>query len=184
MEITMTIRRIGMKSIWRRAFVVSLFLFVTISCAIGQLEDAPSWYEAVVTAVVDGDTIQIQFVDDPPPDCSWNERVRFIGVDTPELYTVPAEYYAREARTYTNRYYQKNVLIEFDSVSSTRDQYGRLLAYVYNDINQIPLTNNSFPKDMDSSMVSLHLILNECMIQECRTRCPCKSKRLWGLGGE
>lgn len=181
----MTIRRIGMKSIWRRAFVVSLFLFVTISCAIGQLEDAPSWYEAVVTAVVDGDTIQIQFVDDPPPDCSWNERVRFIGVDTPELYTVPAEYYAREARTYTNRYYQKNVLIEFDSVSSTRDQYGRLLAYVYNDINQIPI-NKQLISEGYGFFYGEFAFDPERMYEfkNAEQDARANQRGLWGLGGE
>lgn len=174
-----------MKNIWRRALVVSLFFFVTVSCVIGQLEDAPSWYEAVVTAVVDGDTIQIQFVDDPPPDCSWNERVRFIGVDTPELYKVPADYYAREAREYTNRFYSKIVLIEFDSVSGIRDRYGRLLAYVYNDINQMPINKQLIAGGYgyyygDFAFNPEKMVEFKNAEQDARAN----QRGLWGLGGE
>lgn len=174
-----------MKNIWRRALVVSLFFFVTVSCVIGQLEDAPSWYEAVVTAVVDGDTIQIQFVDDPPPDCSWNERVRFIGVNTPELYKVPADYYAREAREYTNRFYSKIVLIEFDSVSGIRDRYGRLLAYVYNDINQMPINKQLIAGGYgyyygDFAFNPEKMVEFKNAEQDARAN----QRGLWGLGGE
>lgn len=111
-------------------FVLSIFL-VFVSCELTVSE--PLFYEAKITAVIDGDTIQIQFIDKTPPDCKWNERVRLIGVDTPELFTTPPQYFAQEARNYTNQYYLANVLVEFDTVSAKRDKYDRLLGFVYVD---------------------------------------------------
>jgi endonuclease YncB( thermonuclease family) len=79
------------------------FLLVLLSCAIGQFENQ-TLYEAQVTSVTDGDTIVVQFTGNkPPPECSRIERVRFIGVNTPELTKKPMEVFAREARDYTNR---------------------------------------------------------------------------------
>lgn len=123
-----------------RLGVVVCLAFLVLSCAIGQLTEAQSktstWYEARVTAVIDGDTLQVQFTGSaPPPDCQWSERVRLIGVDTPELFSDPPEYYAQEARTYTNQVYQKDVLLAYDTVSAKRDRYGRVLAYIYPSID-------------------------------------------------
>lgn len=126
-----------MKNISKRACYFSLVFFL-LSCAIAQPSDEQTkiWYEARVTAVIDGDTIHVQFTGSaPPPDCKWSERVRLIGVDTPELFTNPPEYFASEARAYTNQVYQKNVLLVFDSVSAKRDRYGRVLAHIYPSID-------------------------------------------------
>jgi micrococcal nuclease len=88
-------------------------------------------YYGTVTAVIDGDTLAIRFDDEKPDGCSWQERVRLIGVDTPELYTEPPEYYAQEARDFACQILRRQVRIEFDTVSARRDRYGRLLAYIY-----------------------------------------------------
>lgn len=91
-------------------------------------------FPAKITAVVDGDTVKIQFKNKIPPDCSKNETVRLIGVNTPELNLYKdkeAEYFAKEAFEYTNRYYKEDVDIQLDDVSSMRDKYGRLLAYIW-----------------------------------------------------
>lgn len=115
----------------KRIFFVLSILLVFVSCELTVSE--PLFYEAKITAVIDGDTIQIQFIENPPVDCKWNERVRLIGVDTPELFTTPPEYFAQEARNYTNQYYLANVIFEFDTVSAKRDKYDRLLGFVYVD---------------------------------------------------
>jgi micrococcal nuclease len=76
----------------------------------------------VVERVVDGDTFVL----------ADGERVRLIGVDTPETVkpgTAP-QVYGKEASRYTKRMLEgKRVRLEFDV--SERDRYGRLLAYVY-----------------------------------------------------
>lgn len=56
------------------------------------------------------------------------EKVRFIGVDTPES-TTRVEPYGKEAAAYTkSRLNGKKVYLEPDV--GERDKYGRLLAYV------------------------------------------------------
>ncbi len=72
--------------------------------------------------VIDGDTIELD----------GGERVRLIGVDTPETVDPrrPVQYFGKEASAFTRRMVEgKDVRIEQDQES--RDQYGRTLAYVY-----------------------------------------------------
>jgi micrococcal nuclease len=80
----------------------------------------------VVERVVDGDTIDLRIG-------GRDERVRLIGIDTPELHTessVP-ECFAVEALGFTAGVLAigEEVRLERDVVG--RDDYGRLLAYVY-----------------------------------------------------
>ncbi len=80
-----------------------------------------------VVKVVDGDTIDIQIDGDI-------ERVRLIGVDTPEtVHPFKAlEHFGKEASNYTrSRLEGKQVRLEYDL--SKRGKYGRLLAYVWLD---------------------------------------------------
>lgn len=76
----------------------------------------------VVQRVVDGDTVVL----------STGERLRYIGVDTPELHhpRKPVERYGREAKEFNRRLVEgKRVRLEFDV--ERKDRYERLLAYVY-----------------------------------------------------
>ena len=78
--------------------------------------------QAVVQRAVDGDTVVLV----------GGDRVRYIGVDTPELHhpKKPVQFYAREAMEFNRRLVEgKTVRLEFDV--ERRDKYGRLLAYVY-----------------------------------------------------
>jgi micrococcal nuclease len=75
-----------------------------------------------VTRVIDGDTLLL----------SNGERVRLIGVDTPELYhpLKPVQYFAEEASQFTRKMAEgKRVRLEYDW--RRLDRYNRLLAYVY-----------------------------------------------------
>ena len=77
---------------------------------------------AVVERAVDGDTIVLV----------GGERVRYIGMDTPELHhpKKPVQFYAREAWLFNRQLVEgKPVRLEFDV--EPRDKYGRLLAYVF-----------------------------------------------------
>ena len=79
-----------------------------------------AWVE--VRRIVDGDTVVL----------ANGERVRYIGVDTPELHhpRKPVQYYAREAAEFNRRLVERQpVRLEFDV--ERRDRYGRTLAYLF-----------------------------------------------------
>ncbi|MCL2763844.1 MAG: thermonuclease family protein [Treponema sp.] len=86
---------------------------------------------AHVTRVVDGDTI-IVIINEDIPDLQRRERVRLLGVDTPETVhpNREAQAYGQEASDYTKMMLEeKTVYLAFDW--DLRDRFGRLLAYVY-----------------------------------------------------
>ncbi|WP_336000858.1 lamin tail domain-containing protein [Halorientalis halophila] len=107
--------------------------------------DLAASYPVTVTAVVDGDTIKIRFEN------GTQDTVRLLGVDTPETQSEndPAEFEGvpeteagrsclREAghdatRTMTQRLLGERVTIGLDAESDGRGYYDRLLAYVYED---------------------------------------------------
>ncbi len=72
--------------------------------------------------VIDGDTVMLD----------GHERVRLIGVDTPELHRegTPVQYFARQASAHTNRLVAgRRVRLDFDQ--ERRDRYGRTLGYLW-----------------------------------------------------
>ncbi len=72
--------------------------------------------QATVTYVYDGDTIQV----------NGSEKVRYIGIDTPEI----GECYYSEA-TSRNRFLVDDEVVTLEiCVESPTDQYGRTLAHV------------------------------------------------------
>ena len=79
-------------------------------------------YVFFVKRVIDGDTIVL----------STGERVRYIGINTPEIHhpRKGIEYYGPEAADFNKRLVLgKKVKLEFDA--ERLDRYGRTLAYVY-----------------------------------------------------
>lgn len=80
-----------------------------------------------VQRVVDGDTLLL----------GTGERVRLIGVDTPETKhpNKPVEFFGREAAAFTKRLAEgKRVKLEYgqaDAHIQHKDRYGRTLAYVF-----------------------------------------------------
>lgn len=78
-----------------------------------------------ITKVTDGDTVRVTYQ-------GRDERVRLIGVDTPEVpwYGGEGECFGVEAGLYArHRLSSRSVRLVFDT--DRRDRYGRLLAYVY-----------------------------------------------------
>lgn len=94
---------------------------------LGQSSLTEDEYDATVTVtrVVDGDTVDIT------PAIEGNNRVRLIGVDTPETGECSGgQPFSQEAKTFSTSELQgEEVGLEFD-VEKT-DRYDRLLAYVY-----------------------------------------------------
>ncbi len=97
-------------------------------------------YRVKVLNVIDGDTIDVRFSNGDV------ERVRMLGIDTPETTAdknKPNEYdditdlecladWGMKAKLYTkSKLDGKYVWIEFDSTAGMRGYYGRLLAYIY-----------------------------------------------------
>jgi micrococcal nuclease len=80
---------------------------------------------AVVTRVVDGDTVVVRMG-------ARFERVRYIGIDTPEDVEpgTPVQCYSERATAENRRMVERRrVTLRLDA--EPRDRYGRLLAYVY-----------------------------------------------------
>jgi len=85
-----------------------------------------STLHARVLRVVDGDTIQVRL------DSGSVERVRYIGIDTPESVKpgTPVQCFAKKASHYNASLVAgRPVTLRLDA--EQRDRYGRLLAYVY-----------------------------------------------------
>ncbi len=80
--------------------------------------------EMFVTNVIDGDTIEI----------IGGDRVRYIGIDTPEIDYLAEEYecFAEEALE-RNRELVEGTHVRLERDTSNRDRYDRLLRYVYVD---------------------------------------------------
>lgn len=101
---------------------IPLLLMLLCGCVATNIDG----YTARVSRVIDGDTILLDN----------GERVRYIGIDTPELHhpKLPVQYMAEEAKEFNRKLVDGNLVrLEFDI--DKRDKYGRLLAYIYiNDI--------------------------------------------------
>ena len=88
-------------------------------------------YKAKVERVVDGDTMIVSFVFDDGSKY-LKERVRFLGVDTPETVhpNKPVQYYGKEASDFTkSQLTDKIVWLQTDV--NPKDRYDRMLAYVW-----------------------------------------------------
>ena len=82
-----------------------------------------------VTKVIDGDTIDVNIN-------GKNERIRLIGIDTPETvdHNKPIECFGPEATAQAKELLlNKQVRLEADPTQDDRDTYDRLLRYVYRD---------------------------------------------------
>ncbi|MBR0035169.1 MAG: thermonuclease family protein, partial [Synergistaceae bacterium] len=88
-------------------------------------------YKAKVDRVIDGDTMIVSFVFDDGSKYQ-KERVRMLGVDTPETVhpKKPVQYYGKEASDFTKKSLDgKTVWLQTDV--NPKDRYDRMLAYVW-----------------------------------------------------
>ena len=98
-----------------------LVAFLALIVALLPGCEADSGTVARVERIIDGDTIEI----------TGGERVRYIGIDTPEIYP-EEEYYGPEASA-LNRELVEGKMVVLESDITDRDRYGRLLRYVFVD---------------------------------------------------
>ena len=108
----------------RIAALVAVALLVS-GCAAGRdgSRSLPT-IPAVVDRVVDGDTAWVRLGD------GRTEKVRFIGVDSPES-TTRKEPFGEAAAAYTRSVLEAGRAVELETDVDQRDRYGRLLAYVW-----------------------------------------------------
>ena len=108
---------------------------ILLSACATPASEPPGRAEPVrLIKVTDGDTIRVLYR-------GREERVRLIGVDTPEVpwYGGSGECFGVEAARYAKRRLEGRVVrLEFGA--DRRDPYGRLLAYVYVDDELFNLT--------------------------------------------
>ncbi len=101
-------------------------LLLALSVTAGEAAAQPA--TVTVVKVVDGDTVDVRFDD------GSLERLRLIGMDTPEVVDPrkPVQCYGREASGHAHELLDgQAVSIETDPSQGDRDKYGRLLAYLY-----------------------------------------------------
>ena len=111
----------------RLTFALLLAAFAALAAGGSRVLDgggAPAGGSSVarVERVVDGDTIVL----------AGGERVRYIGVDTPESVKpgTPVQCFAKKASAFNERLVDgERVRLRYDA--ERRDRYGRTLAYVY-----------------------------------------------------
>ncbi|MBI5798620.1 MAG: thermonuclease family protein [Candidatus Yonathbacteria bacterium] len=87
----------------------------------------PSGDQPLVTRVIDGDTIVVLIN-------GVSEKVRLIGVDTPETVDPrkTVQCFGKESSEFTKSLLlNTSIILEADSTQGNRDRYGRLLRYVF-----------------------------------------------------
>jgi micrococcal nuclease len=107
------------------ALAIAVLLLTRGGGRSGSAIDRSSVISARVVRVVDGDTIAVRLRGKV-------EKVRYIGVDTPESVKpgTPVQCYAKRASAFNHRLVGgRSVQLRFDQ--ELRDRYGRLLAYVF-----------------------------------------------------
>lgn len=116
---------------------VLVVLVATAACGGSQGSGAPPTTGAVeanatVDRIIDGDTIDV-LID------GAEERVRLIGIDTPEIAHAAsgdrpaqaAECFGGDAQRYTESLLPPGTPVRLERDVVPRDDYGRMLAYVY-----------------------------------------------------
>ena len=91
-----------------------------------------SGFVVTILTVIDGDTVDIE-ID------GRTERVRLIGVNTPETKhpTKPIECFGPEASAYMTQLLPKGTDVRIERDTEARDRYGRMLLYLYRNSDNL-----------------------------------------------
>jgi len=100
-----------------KIFILLLFIFAESVVA----------DECIVSKIVDGDTLWCTFENK-------STKVRLLAIDTPEITNGKNECYGQEAANWLkSKTLNKKVEIQYDKDEPTYGNYGRLLAYIWFD---------------------------------------------------
>jgi micrococcal nuclease len=112
-----------------RRLIAALALFAAfLSPALPAAALDPGEQLAIVEAVVDGDTVDVRLAD------GRAERIRLIGIDAPEIVepSQVVQCFSTEANARAHELLDgKQVSVFADPTQETKDQWGRLLAYIW-----------------------------------------------------
>jgi micrococcal nuclease len=108
------------------AFGLTLITITLVGCARGAATTPADSAHAQVVRVIDGDTIDLRFG-------TRQERVRLIGIDTPETKkpNTPIQCFGPQASEFTKHVLAPGTEVIVQRDVQARDDYGRLLGYVY-----------------------------------------------------
>ncbi|MGG1660219.1 thermonuclease family protein [Brevibacillus sp. NRS-1366] len=159
-----------------KRFALFLFLLAMLlgACSASGQPQANGEMEATVKRVVDGDTFEL----------ATGEKVRMIGMDTPETVKPnhPVDPYGKEASNFTKELLaDQKVTLKFDV--EPYDKYKRLLAYVYlpdgTFVNE-KLVRDGYARIMTIPPNVAHADLFLAAEREAREQ----NRGLWGIDGE
>ena len=110
--------------------LVAIGLSLLASCSSGAITE--NKVLVTILTVIDGDTVDIE-ID------GRTERVRLIGVNTPETKhpTKPIECFGPEASAYMTQLLPKGTDVRIERDTEARDRYGRMLLYLYRDSDNL-----------------------------------------------
>ena len=110
--------------------LVAIGLSLLASCSSGSTTENKVLVR--ILAVIDGDTVDIKLD-------GRTERVRLIGVNTPETKhpTKPIECFGPEASAYITQLLPKGTNVRIERDTEARDRYGRMLLYLYRNSDNL-----------------------------------------------
>ena len=156
----------------RPFYFLVVIAIVLLLLGMGKRRKAPPQREErkpTVERVIDGDTFVL----------TTGERVRLIGVDTPELQRedMPVQYYGEEARRFLKRMVEgKQVSLKSDWQS--KDQYERTLAYVY--VEDTIFVNLEIVKQGYGFVCTRYPFEYMESFRKCQRQAMANSTGLWG----
>lgn len=112
----------------QKAYVSLLLALVALTSVAAGRAESPAvaagafTSRGTVTHIVDGDTLDVRLTS------GRTERIRLIGIDTPERGVC---YFSQATARARQLAMSKRVVLRGDASQDTRDRYGRLLAYVW-----------------------------------------------------
>lgn len=147
----------------KRAYITIIILILLIAINYNWLDSKLQGFviqknqeKVQITRIVDGDTVD-----------SSIGKIRFLGINTPE--TSSHEKYAEQAKEFlASKISNKKVLLEYGN--EKKDLYGRTLAYIYLNNEEINLeivrkglANFYFPKGKDMHYSDYKQAWNDCI---------------------
>jgi len=126
------------KTTQMRGVITTFALLIGLASCSGSSQPPLSQTDLVkianvkIVKVIDGDTVDIALA-------GRTERVRLIGVNTPETKhpTKPIECFGPEASAYLTKLLPKGAAVRIERDVEARDRYGRMLLYLYLGSNDL-----------------------------------------------
>lgn len=105
--------------------VVGVVVIIAVGLLVWNFFASRDTTSYTILRVIDGDTVEVT-------DGWRTQKVRLIGIDTPEKYNVPvAQCYAEEASEHLAKLLPEKMTLRNDTSQADKDKYGRLLRYIF-----------------------------------------------------